>query len=599
MITTSILVLEMCERLLGVHSVSHELQAVVPVRWIGSCLCGNRANARRCPHCMAGYVEPVRLHGDANVSGYRISGEDGVGHDSVVSDDLLPAPSPKEPHCSNTSVLWWIKDIPGKADPLLVNTRARSLLSHAWNAWRLPPWPLRPFREQSTAFKLWILAVPLLQILLSAALWVTYLPSVVDDLMYAVIAMVVTAAVCQLPLREDAHGDFAFEQVIALAMIVAGRPVEALFCILTGPVISAIRQPIKPHMLLVNIANGSLMVACGAVLFAKAADGAPTMSGPWLFGALLVWAVIDLASFLFIDVMFHLGNYLSLRHEWRSHFRTTASSLVSTLPQAIVMAVAVSQPSYWYLLTLLLPFAVAYDIFHRSDQLVEATLQNRHLQSTFSQYVPASVVEQLVDRGTEVELGGEQREISVLFMDIRGFTTWSEQHEPSYIVDRLNDLLGILTDCVFETEGTLDKFTGDGLMAFWGAPLDQSDHADRACTAARAMVNALIAYNAGRPEDEQFRLGIGVHSGRAVVGNVGHDDRHDYTAIGDTVNLAARIEAATKDLDASLLISIATFEQLSAAQGSGFQAMGSISVKGRIAPIDVLAFSDADRAQAA
>jgi class 3 adenylate cyclase/HAMP domain-containing protein len=226
--------------------------------------------------------------------------------------------------------------------------------------------------------------------------------------------------------------------------------------------------------------------------------------------------------------------------------------------------------------------AVAID----NARLHDAMRDEHHLLArSFSQYVPASVVEQLLERGETVELGGTQKDVSVLFCDIRGFTSWSEKLPPTTVVAELNALLAVLCDCVFETDGTLDKFTGDGLMALWGAPLDQPDHADRACRAALMMEDRLSAFNAEHGMD--FRIGVGIHSGAAVVGNIGHDRRHDYTAIGDTVNLSARIEAATKELGATVLVSKETIARAGLPVVRRFEQVGDISVKGRSQQVTV------------
>jgi adenylate cyclase len=142
-----------------------------------------------------------------------------------------------------------------------------------------------------------------------------------------------------------------------------------------------------------------------------------------------------------------------------------------------------------------------------------------------------------------------------------------------------------------DEDGTLDKFTGDGLMAFWGAPFEQPDHAARACRAALAMLQNLDRVNQRRAADgqEPFAIGVGVHSGTAVVGNVGHDKRLDYTAIGDTVNLAARLEAATKELGSVMLVSASTIGRLSEEMRERAMRIGDITVKGRKQPVEVWA----------
>jgi len=201
----------------------------------------------------------------------------------------------------------------------------------------------------------------------------------------------------------------------------------------------------------------------------------------------------------------------------------------------------------------------------------------------------AHVADELANSGQEIRLGGEQREVSVLFCDIRGFTAWSELAGAEEVIAQLNVLLRELSAAVMEAGGTLDKYTGDGLMAFWNAPLDQDDHASLACTAALDMLVRLQSSN-----DERilaglapFEIGVGVHSGLAVVGNIGHEDRLDYTAIGDTVNTSARLEAATKEVGSPVLLSAATRDLLPPRLRDLCADRGSVSVKGKQLPIEV------------
>ena len=213
--------------------------------------------------------------------------------------------------------------------------------------------------------------------------------------------------------------------------------------------------------------------------------------------------------------------------------------------------------------------------------------RNQHLHDTFARYVPSSVVDELVDTSHHIELGGVQREITVLFCDVRGFTSWSEQLPPATIITELNAMLSELAQAVLETGGTLDKFTGDGLMAFWGAPDLQPDHADRAAQTALTMRERMARHN----ELRAFRgahamlIGVGCHSGPAIIGNVGHLDRLNYTAIGDTVNLAARLEATTKEAGCDVLLSQATFDLLSPEEAERWKPVGSFQVKGRTAAV--------------
>ncbi len=213
------------------------------------------------------------------------------------------------------------------------------------------------------------------------------------------------------------------------------------------------------------------------------------------------------------------------------------------------------------------------------------------LKDTFSRYVPEGIVDDNIETMQDIELGGEQADLSVLFCDIRGFTSWSEDKGATEVITELNVLLTELSASVMETGGTLDKFTGDGLMAFWGAPVTMEDHADRASRAALDMLGRLEMVNARRQESgqEPFAIGVAVHSGTAVVGNVGHERRLDYTAIGDTVNTTARLEASTKELGAVLLVSRSTVDLLCDDLRSRAMRIGDVTMKGKARPVEAWA----------
>ncbi len=177
---------------------------------------------------------------------------------------------------------------------------------------------------------------------------------------------------------------------------------------------------------------------------------------------------------------------------------------------------------------------------------IQAAAERRQVTSTFKRYVAPEIVNELLKEGTEaLELGGKLTTIAVLFVDVRGFTTMSEMLEPPQVVAILNRYLTLIADCILRNGGTLDKFVGDAAMAFWGAPLPQEDYIMRACQAAADMVSG--SESLSKELMEQFgrtvSFGIGVHVGEAVVGNIGSPQRMDYTAIGDTVNTSARLEA--------------------------------------------------------
>ncbi len=175
-----------------------------------------------------------------------------------------------------------------------------------------------------------------------------------------------------------------------------------------------------------------------------------------------------------------------------------------------------------------------------------ASLEKRHITDTFGRYVdPAILKELLVKGGAAEDLGGKTFNIAVLFVDIRGFTTMSESLDPPTVVEIINQYLTLTTECIMRHHGTLDKFVGDCTMAFWNAPLPQEDPIYLACCAAMDMVEGSKALGAQLLErfGRTVNFGIGVHYGPAVVGNIGAPKRMDYTAIGDTVNTASRLES--------------------------------------------------------
>lgn len=186
--------------------------------------------------------------------------------------------------------------------------------------------------------------------------------------------------------------------------------------------------------------------------------------------------------------------------------------------------------------------------------------QRQRVTQLFSRFLDPRVVTGLVEKGeTDTSLTGQKRAITVLFSDIRGFTTLSERKTPQEVVDVLNRYFSRQVEVIFRHGGTLDKYIGDAIMAFWGAPTHQPDHARRALAAARDMERTLLQFRAELGADgEGFDIGIGINSGEAVVGFIGSPEhRQDYTVIGDTVNTASRIEGATKGR-ARILVSEAT-----------------------------------------
>jgi adenylate cyclase len=179
------------------------------------------------------------------------------------------------------------------------------------------------------------------------------------------------------------------------------------------------------------------------------------------------------------------------------------------------------------------------------------------IRDMFGKYVSPSVVDQILENPPE--LGGIDKELTVFFSDIRGFTTLSESMTPQELVNHLNVYLTAMTDIILESHGTLDKYEGDAIMCFWGAPIPQNDHALRACRCALKQLAALENLNASWPKEKQLAIGIGINSGIMTVGNMGSLGRMDYTIMGDAVNLGARLEGTNKQYGTHIIISENTY----------------------------------------
>ncbi len=203
--------------------------------------------------------------------------------------------------------------------------------------------------------------------------------------------------------------------------------------------------------------------------------------------------------------------------------------------------------------------------------LFRTETERRHVRHAFSRYLAPSVVEQLADHPEQLVLGGELRELTVMFSDIRGFTTIAEGLDAAGLTYFLNRYLTPMTELILSNQGTVDKYMADGIMAFWNAPLDDPAHAEHACRAALAMRAALVRLNdAWQAEDaaagrlfREVRVGIGLNTGPLIVGNLGSDQRFDYSVLGDDANVASRLEGQTKTYHVDIIIGERTAELVS------------------------------------
>lgn len=211
-------------------------------------------------------------------------------------------------------------------------------------------------------------------------------------------------------------------------------------------------------------------------------------------------------------------------------------------------------------------------------RFVKEKKKSDYIQNVFSKYVHKDVLNELLKSGKEVTLGGEKRRISILFSDIRGFTTFSEKMTPTELTTLLNDYLSAMSPIILNNKGTIDKYIGDAIMAFWNAPLYTKEHETYAVLSAVLMQNKLKEFN--KEKNADLAMGVGVHVGDVVVGNVGSSERINYTILGDTVNTTSRLEGLTKKYGVGI---IATEEIKNCVKDKriAFRKLDVITVKGK------------------
>ncbi|MEK6823137.1 MAG: adenylate/guanylate cyclase domain-containing protein [Nanoarchaeota archaeon] len=243
---------------------------------------------------------------------------------------------------------------------------------------------------------------------------------------------------------------------------------------------------------------------------------------------------------------------------------------------------------YRYLFTFIpLVVFLGYMWLDRKHRKEESEKQK--IKAAFKQYLTPALIDEILRDPSKLKLGGTRRNTTIMFSDIRGFTTLSESLTPEELVHFINNYLTAMTDIILERRGTVDKYIGDAIMAFWNAPVDEPAHIELACNAALENVEALDTVelpavfkekNLPRPA-----MGIGLNTGEVVVGNVGSEQRFNYTALGDHVNLASRLESLTKHYGVHIIVSDSTYQIV---KSKVFvRTLDNVAVKGKKQPVKI------------
>jgi adenylate cyclase len=271
----------------------------------------------------------------------------------------------------------------------------------------------------------------------------------------------------------------------------------------------------------------------------------PILGGLWMrpLRAFLAAAVIA--------VLFSLGAYAAFRAGWIVPVVTPLATLAASAVAVLLVVV-----------------------------VLEA-VERQRVRDMFARFVPRQVVDEVLEHADEdLRLGGVRRECTTLFSDLRGFTSYSEETPAEEVLDVLNEYLTEMTDVILDCGGTLVSYLGDGLLAVFGAPLDQPDQRDRALAAARGMLARLERFNRRMGADRPLRMGIGINTGHAMCGNVGSERRLEYTVIGDAINVASRIEGMTKGSGYDVFVAESTYAGL-ASPAPDLEFVGELAVSGR------------------
>ncbi|MFZ2152390.1 MAG: adenylate/guanylate cyclase domain-containing protein [Minisyncoccia bacterium] len=289
---------------------------------------------------------------------------------------------------------------------------------------------------------------------------------------------------------------------------------------------------------------------------------------------------------LFANILFAF--LLALLPFFVKRFTTQIGILVLVAILAFLGAVA----GYEFGYKTYIPWAVGLPLFSYGLSLVYSYVsnirRNEYLKKLFGTYVHPSLLEELISDPKKLKLGGEKRHMTVLFSDVRGFTTFSEKLSPEGLVDLLNDYLNTMSPVILERRGTIDKYIGDAIMAFWNAPVATENHELLAVESALVMQEKLVEFNNAQMNADGMKLGIGigVNSGDMVVGNMGSDERFNYTVMGDAVNTGSRFEGLTKKYGIVTIVGESTRNAITD-EKILFRKLDVMTVKGKSAPTTI------------
>ena len=289
-----------------------------------------------------------------------------------------------------------------------------------------------------------------------------------------------------------------------------------------------------------------------------------------------------------ITLLVLMGLGLGYLFGWLKPLNATLLALAALSLFALLVYIAFAKFGMWLAFVVPAGTMLANYASITSFRMIFEEREKRKIRKSFASYVAPSIIN-LIEKDPKKYLrtGGEMRELSIMFSDIRSFTTISEGMSPDDLVHFLNEYLGEMTDIIFKRWGTLDKYIGDAIMAFWGSPYPQDDHAVRSCAAALDMTTRLEELNMKWEAigKKPISTGIGINTGPVNVGNMGSDKRYSWTVMGDHVNLASRLEGQTKDYRCRIIVGEGTFVR--AREHYVFRDLDKIRVKGKLVPVNI------------